>query len=956
MTVDFIYFVVHIGIYLLASSCEASVTSSNKTRTCSNFPNGLQEEDNIIIDSSSRWPNQCPSGQIIVGLWSPGSQLLMKDMKCCKEDVDQILTVASFDVHHLDNGPSQIDQKWNLQCRDNHVITGLKIAGHSQDRSSHLAAMQCSLLLRKQVIYSECQRIDISSSSSSSLVTDPSVVWPAECPSNSGLVALYSTNGFKTVLYGKCCKIQDTTSLQNQPWICPVSPENMCGWTLSKDTSLSWKYLSTSGGMVHFLYLSPTASSGSATIASPGYFRPPSMLCFRLTYMIRLYAAIKISMKSYNVDEKVSYVQDIQIISRSTGALAKKDFIIKPKSNFQLIVEGQRIKSIASTVWISELAFVPLDQCNADRCVSPYQGCGVNEICLPNGPLGYKDCVCKQGYIRVNGKCASQVHTDKLDTRTMSIITSPIVTTGGSHRGGDGKTDGGGEKKPDQGGSDRDATNGKSKITRKSQTSIEPWVYTAFGGVCGTLLVLLLVFSFLAYRKRTLNRQLYRFDLDANYLRPRTMSGSFLSDNNNSYVPEPTIQPFSTDITSSAVDIELHSVPSIQFPDDHLSENSGSPPSHHYFEVEQEIAYLDRKISQTTLVSPMYGSSEDIEDSSYCEKFLEPPSDEKELCAQLDKEIDRKELSIAEKKLGQGAFGFVHYGVWNKADGDCKTVAIKSMKNAKSAEERIKFFQEAAIMKQFAHQNVVYMFGVVTKRYPPMIVLEYMKNGNLRKYLNREKRSRLKQGLERIDYDMHQMFLRMAREIVAGMTYLAGMQFVHRDLAARNILLGDDFVCKIGDFGLARDLIGCEHYISQGGQIPVKWTAPEALAFRRYSTASDVWSFGILLYEMWSVGRKPYESWSNDEVIESVCNHGFRLPPPKDCPPVIYHLMIDCWHPEETKRPRFSQIKYCLAQKDERLLGRREPRRQRSATLNELPCETIREDYGELQYVYCKTN
>jgi len=208
-----------------------------------------------------------------------------------------------------------------------------------------------------------------------------------------------------------------------------------------------------------------------------------------------------------------------------------------------------------------------------------------------------------------------------------------------------------------------------------------------------------------------------------------------------------------------------------------------------------------------------------------------------------------------------------------------------------------------------------------------------------------------------VDRNMQKTFLRMAREIAAGMTYLSGMQFVHRDLAARNILLDDNMVCKIGDFGLSRDLIGCNHYISQGGHIPVKWTSPEALSFRRYSSASDVWSFGVLLYEIWSVGKKPYENWSNDEVIENVCNKGYRLPPPSDCPRVIYHLMIDCWHPEESSRPKFSQIKYCLAQRDERLLGRQHDVRQRSATLNEISCETIKEErYGELQYSYCKTD
>ncbi|XP_041379173.1 ephrin type-A receptor 4a-like, partial [Gigantopelta aegis] len=168
--------------------------------------------------------------------------------------------------------------------------------------------------------------------------------------------------------------------------------------------------------------------------------------------------------------------------------------------------------------------------------------------------------------------------------------------------------------------------------------------------------------------------------------------------------------------------------------------------------------------------------------------------------------------------LGSGQFGTVNQGVWLSPNGPVD-IAIKTLNNKNSEEEKVKFLQEAAIMGQFHHPNIVKLYGVVTVGEP----------------------------------------------IASGMEYLSKKCFVHRDLAARNILVTEQGICKIADFGMSRDLQHDDYYISHAKKIPIKWTAPEALHFKRYSTASDVWSFGAVLYEIWSLGHKPFESYSNQE-------------------------------------------------------------------------------------------
>ncbi|XP_064395470.1 uncharacterized protein LOC135342615 isoform X2 [Halichondria panicea] len=299
-----------------------------------------------------------------------------------------------------------------------------------------------------------------------------------------------------------------------------------------------------------------------------------------------------------------------------------------------------------------------------------------------------------------------------------------------------------------------------------------------------------------------------------------------------------------------------------------------------------------------------------------CETYWAPSSMANELYEQLAarkyREILREQIQITEF-LGSGAFGTVNKGVWQSPGGAIE-VAIK-INQSKDEEDKVKFLQEAAIMGQFRHPNVVKLYGVVTVGEPVMIVLDLLSNGDLRNFLIKMQ----PESGEMVPSNTPKLLLKFCQQISSGMDYLARKAFVHRDLAARNILVSEDKVCKISDFGMSRDLMDESYYVSQGGKIPVKWTAPEALNFKKYSVASDVWSFGCVMYEIWSLGHKPFEDSSNVETIKMV-DKGVRLPPPPGCPRELYKLMIECWHSETSRRPSFHQLVEMLSQADFELL------------------------------------
>ncbi|MGH0151731.1 UNVERIFIED_CONTAM: hypothetical protein FKN15_020906 [Acipenser sinensis] len=251
-----------------------------------------------------------------------------------------------------------------------------------------------------------------------------------------------------------------------------------------------------------------------------------------------------------------------------------------------------------------------------------------------------------------------------------------------------------------------------------------------------------------------------------------------------------------------------------------------------------------------------------------------------------------------QKVIGAGEFGEVFRGILKVPGKKEIPVAIKHLKAGYTEKQRRDFLSEASIMGQFSHQNIIRLEGVVTKYKHVMIITEYMENGALDKYL-RDRDA---------DISAYQL-VGMLRGIAAGMKYLSDMNYVHRDLAARNILVNSQLECKVSDFGLSRVLEDEPEgtYTTSGGKIPIRWTAPEAIAYRKFTSASDVWSFGIVMWEVMAFGERPYWDMSNHEVMKSI-NEAFRLPAPMDCPSAVYQLMIQCWLQDRSKRPRFPDI------------------------------------------------
>uniref|UniRef100_A0A8C2QAD1 receptor protein-tyrosine kinase n=1 Tax=Cyprinus carpio TaxID=7962 RepID=A0A8C2QAD1_CYPCA len=261
------------------------------------------------------------------------------------------------------------------------------------------------------------------------------------------------------------------------------------------------------------------------------------------------------------------------------------------------------------------------------------------------------------------------------------------------------------------------------------------------------------------------------------------------------------------------------------------------------------------------------------------------------------KEIDASCIKI-EKVIGIGEFGEVCSGRLKMPGKREICVAIKTLKAGYTDKQRRDFLSEASIMGQFDHPNIIRLEGVVTKCKPVMIITEYMENGSLDAFLRKNDGR----------FTVIQL-VGILRGIASGMKYLSDMSYVHRDLAARNILVNSNLVCKVSDFGMSRVLEEDPDaaYTTRGGKIPIRWTAPEAITYRKFTSASDVWSYGIVMWEVMSYGERPYWDMSNQDVIKAI-EEGYRLPPPMDCPVSLHQLMLDCWQKERAERPKFSQI------------------------------------------------
>jgi len=258
-------------------------------------------------------------------------------------------------------------------------------------------------------------------------------------------------------------------------------------------------------------------------------------------------------------------------------------------------------------------------------------------------------------------------------------------------------------------------------------------------------------------------------------------------------------------------------------------------------------------------------------------------------------EIDRSKLTLLHE-LGRGQFGQVFEGLFNN-----KTrVAIKTLR--KGSMDPQDFLGEAQIMTKMRHANLVQLYAVCTKEEPVYIITELMSKGALISYLQTDEGK----SLPLVEY------IKMATQIAAGMSYIEHERYVHRDLAARNILVGDKNVCKIADFGLARFIKETEYEARAGARFPIKWTAPEAANFSKFTIKSDVWSFGIVLYEIITKGGTPYPDMTNAEVLSRI-DKGYRMPQPPQCESKYYNIMVECWNKEPNKRPTFETLHWKLS-------------------------------------------
>uniref|UniRef100_A0AAY4AA09 Tyrosine-protein kinase n=1 Tax=Denticeps clupeoides TaxID=299321 RepID=A0AAY4AA09_9TELE len=279
-----------------------------------------------------------------------------------------------------------------------------------------------------------------------------------------------------------------------------------------------------------------------------------------------------------------------------------------------------------------------------------------------------------------------------------------------------------------------------------------------------------------------------------------------------------------------------------------------------------------------------------------CRK-LEKPCDKPKAQKPWDKdawEISKDSIKMV-KKLGAGQFGEVWMAFYNNTT----KVAVKTLKPGTMSPEA--FMEEANLMKTLQHERLVRLYAVVTKIEPIYIITEFMANGSLLDFLKSQAASKL-QLPKLIDF---------SAQIAEGMAYIEKKNYIHRDLRAANVLVSESLLCKIADFGLARVIEDDQYTAREGAKFPIKWTAPEAINYGSFTIKSDMWSFGVLLYEIITFGKIPYPGMSNGEVMTSV-QRGYRMPRPEPCPAELYEIMTSCWKDKPEDRPTFDYMQSVL--------------------------------------------
>ncbi|KAF7200994.1 fibroblast growth factor receptor 3 isoform X1 [Nothobranchius furzeri] len=288
---------------------------------------------------------------------------------------------------------------------------------------------------------------------------------------------------------------------------------------------------------------------------------------------------------------------------------------------------------------------------------------------------------------------------------------------------------------------------------------------------------------------------------------------------------------------------------------------------------------------------------------------LELPSDPKW-------EFPRTRLTLG-KPLGEGCFGQVVMadasGIDMEKPNKLLTVAVKMLKDDATDKDLSDLVSEMEMMKMIGkHKNIINLLGACTQDGPLYVLVEYASKGNLREYLRARRPPGMDYSFDTCKIPDEQLTFKdlvsCAYQVARGMEYLASQKCIHRDLAARNVLVTEDNIMKIADFGLARDVHNIDYYKkTTNGRLPVKWMAPEALFDRVYTHQSDVWSYGVLLWEIFTLGGSPYPGIPVEELFK-LLKEGHRMDKPANCTHELYMIMKECWHAVPSQRPTFRQL------------------------------------------------